>query len=402
MTVPLRAVAEVTLGRMRSPGTEHGPRQLPYLRAANVGDGELKLDDIKTMHFEPTEERRYGLAPGDVLVTEASGSRGRVGQTAQWTGRLRRVMFQNTLLRLRPRSGTNSRFLYWWSRHAYGSGIYAQAAQGLGIWHLGAERLRGAPVPNCDPSQQVRIASFLDRQIRQLDQLIHSEAVLMDLARERFEAARERLLTFGDVEFMPLQRLTDPRRPIVYGIVQAGAEVPNGIPYIKTGDLGDLRPELLSRTSVEIDEAYRRARVAPGDLVIAMRASIGNLAVVPDDLHRANLTQGTARIAAHQHVDKNWLQHVLRTRLVQSQFDTLAVGSTFRTLNIWDLRRVSIPTPTRDMIGTGRAVSQLEYQTNELQLRTQHKIDLLTERRQALITAAVTGQFDVTTARSAT
>ena len=36
---PLRALAEVTLGRQRSPEHEEGPFMTPYLRAANVKDG---------------------------------------------------------------------------------------------------------------------------------------------------------------------------------------------------------------------------------------------------------------------------------------------------------------------------------------------------------------------------
>jgi type I restriction enzyme S subunit len=191
-------------------------------------------------------------------------------------------------------------------------------------------------------------------------------------------------------------RLTDPLRPIVYGIVQAGPDIPDGVPYIKTGDVADLDPQRLSRTSKAIDATYRRARVGPGDIVIAMRASIGLPVVVPESLPTANLTQGTARVAPASGVHGPWLYQVLRTTLVQSQCRIRAVGTTYLTLNIWELRRVLIPTPPRaKQQALAFDVDHLEEQTDTAVCLRDRQEELLLERRQALITAAVTGQIDV-------
>jgi len=183
--VPLRHAAEVTLGRMRNPESETGPLQVPYLRAANVSDGVLNLDDVKSMHFSEAEQGRYVLLEGDVLVTEASGSRAQVGQTAMWDGSLPQVMFQNTLMRLRPLPGTDARFLYWWSQHAYAAGVYAKAAQGLAIWHLSADRLRALPFPALSLQEQADTARFLDVQVTLLDKAIVLRKRQADLLAER-------------------------------------------------------------------------------------------------------------------------------------------------------------------------------------------------------------------------
>lgn len=100
---------------------------VPYLRAANVKDGYLDLSDVKEMNFTPDEQRVFSLRPGDVLVSEGAGSLAAVGASAVWDGSLAGVVcFQNTLLRLRPMSAvTSSRFLAWWARHAYASGLFA-------------------------------------------------------------------------------------------------------------------------------------------------------------------------------------------------------------------------------------------------------------------------------------
>src|SRR6476469_684584 len=47
-------------------------------------NGYLDLTDVKQMNFTPTEQRVFSLKPGDVLVTEGSGSLSAVGASAVW------------------------------------------------------------------------------------------------------------------------------------------------------------------------------------------------------------------------------------------------------------------------------------------------------------------------------
>jgi type I restriction enzyme S subunit len=54
------------------------------------------------------------------------------------------------------------------------------------------------------------------------------------------------------------------------------------------------------RTSPEIEKSYVCSRLERGDLVIAIRATVGNCLPVPDELIGANLTQGTAKISPGQ------------------------------------------------------------------------------------------------------
>ncbi len=47
----LDELAEVRLGRQRSPKNHSGSRMRPYLRAANVTWSGLDLNDVKEMNF---------------------------------------------------------------------------------------------------------------------------------------------------------------------------------------------------------------------------------------------------------------------------------------------------------------------------------------------------------------
>jgi type I restriction enzyme, S subunit len=58
----------------------------------------------------------------------------------------------------------------------------------------------------------------------------------------------------------PLDSITDPKRPISYGIVQTGRPVNNGVKCVRVVDLenGRVRADDLITTSAEISASYKR------------------------------------------------------------------------------------------------------------------------------------------------
>ena len=170
----LRSLAQVDLGRQRSPQHDNGPHMVRYLRAGNVKDGVFDLSDVKEMNFTPEEQVTFGLRDGDVLVTEGSGSLRSVGATAVWGGEIEGIVcFQNTLLRLRPRDRlVRGTYLGWLCRSYFEGGAFAAVAGGVNIFHLSANRVRSLPAP-CPPlTEQDRIVAFLDAETKRIAGLI--------------------------------------------------------------------------------------------------------------------------------------------------------------------------------------------------------------------------------------
>lgn len=160
-----------------------------YLRAANVKDGILDLSDVKSMNFTPTEQERFALRKGDVLVSEGSGSLSAVGASAVWNGEINgTICFQNTLLRLRPRSSTDPRFLAWWCRYAHTDGLFASIATGANIYHISAQRVRSIRMNYVLLSEQRAIADHLETETARIDALIESTHEVIDLLAERRQA----------------------------------------------------------------------------------------------------------------------------------------------------------------------------------------------------------------------
>ena len=380
---PLRAYAEVVLGRQRSPAHDQGDHMVPYLRAANVKDGFLDLSDVKEMNFSPNEQRRYALRPGDVLVTEGSGSLSSVGATSVWSGELPgTVCFQNTLLRLRPRSSVSGRFLAWWCRYAFDDGLLAGIATGANIYHLAAERLRSLPVTYVQPEAQRAIADYLDAETARIDALIAKKRQLARLLGQRFRDRVRHLMgeLFDQHGSLPLKRLVqclDGQRIPVSSTERAQRTGP--YPYYGASGVVDTIDDYL------FDE----------ELVLLGE---DGAQLLDPEYHVAFVVRGKCWVNNHA--------HVLRPRLADAEFLALHLatldrapflsGSTRPKLTQDDMGR--IPVPRCDLTvqrQTAMRLSQEEAQIGELTDRLDRQVGLLREHRQALITAAVSGELQV-------
>jgi type I restriction enzyme, S subunit len=158
---------------------------VPYLRAANVTWSGLDLSDVKQMDFRPAEQEVYRLRPGDILMSEASGSAGEVGKPAIWADEIPGCCFQNTLIRVRPPRGT-TKFLYFQLLYFALSGRFLDDAKGVGIHHLGSERLSKIEVRVAPLVEQNRIVAAIEQNLSDIDAGVASlERVLANLKRYR-------------------------------------------------------------------------------------------------------------------------------------------------------------------------------------------------------------------------
>ena len=266
--------------------------------------------------------------------------------------------------------------------------------------------------------EQRAIAEFLDRETARIDALLSRKERLIELLQEKRTALISRAVTRGldpnapmrdsGVEWLGeipahwevkrLWHLTPPDRRIMYGIVLPGPHIEDGVPIVKGGDVSPerLRLNLLSRTAAEIECRYERSRLHTGDLVYAIRGSIGDVAMIPGELEGANLTQDAARVGYGKDTSGLWLLYLLKSYAVFSQLEVGALGATIRGINIRDLKRTLIPVPPlSEQQDIADYVESETAKLDALVAKVQEAIGRLKELRTALISAAVTGRIDV-------
>lgn len=150
---------------------------------------------------------------------------------------------------------------------------------------------------------------------------------------------------------VPLQDLCSS--PITYGIVQAGPDMPGGIPYVRVSEMtncDELNPLRMMKTSEEVHRSYARTTLEEGDIVIALRGVPGLAHMVPPGLAGGNLSRGVARIAVGDRCLSAYLLWAIRSPVVQRsvlQYANGWKGEDLREITIADLRRLPIPLPEK-------------------------------------------------------
>jgi len=156
----------------------------PYLRAANVKWSGLDLSDVKAMQFSGSEADIYELQRGDIVIAEASGSQSEVGKAAMWRNEIPGCCFQNTLLRVRPGGKAMPEYLLLVFELAALSGAFGQAAAGVGIHHLGAQRMSGWPVPLPSLGEQRHVIERSESYMSVLEHVIRATNAAMQRAQQ--------------------------------------------------------------------------------------------------------------------------------------------------------------------------------------------------------------------------
>ncbi|MEH2440239.1 restriction endonuclease subunit S [Nostoc sp.] len=189
----LATVAEVnsgvTLGRNIS-GV--GTIELPYLRVANVQDGYLELNDIKTIRVYKEEVIRFLLQPGDVLMNEG-GDYDKLGRGTVWNGQIVPCLHQNHVFRVRPNEDyLISDFLALVSGSAYGKRFFILSSkQSTNLASINSTQLKSFPIPCPTILEQQRIMSVFKLH----ETRIRAEEVYLNKLKLQKQGLMQDLLT---------------------------------------------------------------------------------------------------------------------------------------------------------------------------------------------------------------
>ncbi len=406
MKLKVTQAAEVTLGRQRAPQFEAGEHVTPYLRSANIVDGTIDSTDVKTMNFTPAEQSTYALRQGDVLVTEGSGSRATVGASAVWQGEVAGVIcFQNTLLRLRPRPGvTDGRFIAWWARHAHAADMFGAVASGANILHLGADGLRRLALHVPTLAKQRRIADFLDDQVSRIDRIIAARRQQLSASGQLLASQSESafaVLSEPATRSVPLRSLLDYFEDGDW--IESPFITDEGVRLVQTGnvDVGRFREQGHRFISPETFHALECKEVFPGDVLISrLSPPVGRAARAPDLGVRmvTSVDVVIARPDKHR-LDADYLVEYLSSPRHLSDTNEMARGATMQRVSRSQVGIFRVPlAPLSQQRALAMRLARERAWEASRRVALEQSIDLLAEYKQSLITAAVTGEFDVAAA----
>ena len=99
------------------------------------------------------------------------------------------------------------------------------------------------------------------------------------------------------------------------------------------------------RIAPSIETKYTRTRIQTGDVLITIVGSVGQVAIVSDELSGWNIARAVAMIRPNDPNLSRWISLVLRSPDAQYQLGTTANTTVQTTINLKDLRLLRIPLP---------------------------------------------------------
>jgi type I restriction enzyme S subunit len=363
---------------------------VPYVRNVDVQWDHVNVDDLPEMDIAPDELDRFTLRRGDILICEG----GEVGRTAIWNGGIDKCAFQKAIHRLRPLSSAEiPRFLYYCMRFASATDIFVAEGNPNTIPHLTGEKLRlfRFPCPPC--AEQTAIASFLDRETAKIDELVAEQRRLIELLKEKRQAVISHAITKG----------LNPHAPMKPSGIEWLGDVPEHwdvIPLkrIVSLDSGDAIAGENIEDSGEFPvfggngvRGYTSSFTHEGSYVV-----IGRQGALCGNINYANgrfwATEHAVVATPLKLLDVFWLGEMLRSMNL-NQYSISAAQPGLSMEMIGNLRTVLAPID--DQMNVSNYLGDATNKIDALTAEAQRAIDLLQERRTALISAAVTGKIDV-------
>lgn len=343
------------------------------------------------------------------------------GKGAHMRGLLNGIGFGSTeLVAVRPDySQTTSDYLNWIFRspvfrHLAEASMYGAGGQKRVPDNFTRDFSLGFPPID----EQVLICRFLSFETAKLDNLMTEQEKLIALLKEKRQAVIAHAVTKG---LDPTALMKDSGvewigdAPSHWHImpIRLAAKLESGhtpsrsrpeywedchIPWMTLADVWQIRrgkADYINETKETISElglASSSARLLPkGTVVLSRTASVGFSAIMGVDMAT---TQDFANWVCGDKLIPEFLLFVFRS--MQDEFRRLMMGSTHSTIYMPDIQAFRFVLPSlkeqKQIIGH---CCKFSDEFDELIDEAQRGIDLLKERRTALISAAVTGQIDV-------
>lgn len=390
---------------------EHPVRLCNYV---DVYKNNFIYDDLpfKIGSANSSEIKKFGVKIDDVIITKDSETADDIGVPALVKSTADDLVcgYHLSILRSDHRRIIGP-FLYWHLLSKKTREDLGNAANGVTRFGLTLGGIKGIPINLPNLSTQHEIADFLDRETARIDLLIEKKQRFIEVLKSKLDSKIYRIITSG-VHNQKIDESVDL-------IWQKGIPVSWQAKKVKHlfRLVADPAPpnndfELLSvytaigvRPRKDLEERGNKAsttdgywRVQKGDIIVnKLLAWMGAIGVS----EYSGVTSPAYDILRPiQKLEPFYYHYLFRIPRFSSELKRHSRGIMEMRLRLYfeNFGRILVPVPPADeQQAIVSALRRKEEEHDLLSAKTVQSIDRLKEYRSALITAAVTGQIDVTT-----
>ena len=292
-------------------------------------------------------------------------------------------------------------------------------ATGMGIPHVNGEELRGIAFPLPDIQEQQKIANFLDYETAKIDSLIEKQQQLIQLLKEKRQAVISHTVTKGLNPNVPMKDSgvewlgKVPEHwgiitlkylviaPIIDGPHVSPIKRDEGIPFISAEAISSSKIDFEKKWGFISKEDHKlfSKRYMPkyGDLLIVkLGATTGSVAMVEtDDEFNIWVPLATVRVS-QKRLNSKFMYYLFQSLQIKDAIQQSWTFGTQQTLGLGTISNFRIPLPNLEE--THQIVEYLDEKLCRFEAiinQAENSLNLLRERRTALISSAVTGKIDV-------
>lgn len=353
-------------------------------------------------YYAGSDEGRARIDDGDLLI----GMDGDFN-TALWT--YGPAILNQRMCCLRPSHGTDIRFIAYVLCEPLR--IVNTLTYYTTVKHLSSKQVLDIRFADPGPKEQRRIADFLDRKTAAIDALIDKKERLLALLQEKRQALITELTTHqrggsqvskdGGIHW--LHDLPTGWRvvPSTWLFSESKTRASEDDQQLSATQAYGVIPqaEFERREGRQVVHLFKhldlRKRVELNDFIVSMRSFQGGLEIA----HAAGAIRSSyVVLKPSKAVHPPFFAHLFKS---QSYIQALRATSNFirdgQDLNFRNFRQVPLPlVPFEEQVRVANEIQERWGSSERLWQRLESSVDRLREYRQALITAAVTGQLDVT------
>lgn len=312
-----------------------------------------------------------------------------------------------------PTKDFDYRYIYYFLESKYDQirGLKGEDRDGLNM-----PLLKSIILPQPPLSVQKSIVSLLDQETSRIDALISKKEKQIELLQEKRHAIITKAVTKGidpnakmkdsGVEWIgnipeawEVRRLKYIAPEITVGIVvnPSAYYVEEGILCLRSLNISDGQLNLTSPVYISPDsnEYHRKSKLYEDDIVLVRTGKAGTPYVIPKELNGINCID-LLIVRKSKQVIPQFLYYVLLSDISIFQYQKESVGAIQAHFNTSTLTEMTVPLPTLNVQLEVVAFLDSEMsRLKSLEKSVRNSVDLLREYRSSLITAAVSGQIDI-------
>ncbi len=366
---------------------------------------ERILGELEFMSATATADQRtaFALKPEDVVLTKDSETAEDIGVSALVTEAVPDLVCGYHLAVVRARSSVAyGPYIRWVLASDGARQSMSMAATGVTRFGLRSDAIADLEIPIWPVADQRAIADYLDRETARIDALIAAKRQMLALAEERFQALVMQHM-FGNAEhrLLPLKRLVSCLSGFAFASDGFRSEPTQACRLLRGVNVtpGRLRwDDIVYWPSQAMTARIRAYSLRAGDLVIGMdRTWIGGgarVALVRSGDLPCLLVQRVACLRARGDID--YIRHALGSTAFRDYFAPITTGVSVPHISEEQVMAFGLPERTLEQQRSiAEALNAEEQRVADLRDVLDAQGRLLRERRQALITTAVTGNFPI-------